>query len=50
MATWSCLQSLVCSHIPGSVVYKGVNAPHITKLCNTLTPQIKGMPEPIYHI
>ena len=31
-AAWSCLQSLVCQHFPGGVVYKGVNAPYITVL------------------
>ena len=30
--TWSCLQSLVCQHIPGGGAYKGVNAPCITVL------------------
>ena len=32
LATWRCLQSLVSSHIPVVVVYKGVNAPCITVL------------------
>ena len=32
IAAWSCLQSLVCSHIPDGVVYKGVKALRITVL------------------
>ena len=35
---------------PGSYEFSSVAVYGLYSLCNTLTPQIKGMPEPISHI